>query len=213
MSEPSCRYCGNYYSKHTVSKHETKCFLRPENGKLLAIFLLRGLSNINEISRVKTYRFNIKNNIVTSYSIMNQTDSESWTDAIIKLILLFYEHKIIEDFETYDLLIGKITHWKFLENQKKYDQIRDYYYLKYHNIDIFFEIPAKNIEYLIMAIIKQAVNDYIFLIKSNKISYEENGIIIDVDETLSVIELLSPLIYEKITAQSYINEITGQIHD
>lgn len=195
--EEICPYCKNTFSKHTRSRHEVKCFLKPENGKLLAKFLLNGLENINLISWTNTYRFTIRNKISTSSTIIIQTDSEGWTPAVIKLMLLFYENKIIDDFELYDLIIGKLSHWTYFDSEN-FEKARKDYSEKLHNVDLVDSIPYENYEKLIFAIITRAIMDYKFLLEIEQDAFEEDGFIIEREECLSIIELWTPLIYQKL---------------
>jgi hypothetical protein len=195
-----CPYCGNAFAKHTKLRHVEKCFLKPENGRLLANFFLKGFENINNISWTNTYKFTITNKISTSSTIIIQTDSEGWVTAIIKLLLLFYENGIIDDFEIYDLIIGKLTFWHYYQEQE-HERARKQYLSVHRSIDILESIPYENFEKLIMAILARAIFDYQFLKEIGQEAYEDDGIIIDVEETLAIIELCAPKIYKRLTEE------------
>jgi hypothetical protein len=195
-----CPYCGNTFAKHTKLRHVEKCFLKPENGKLLANFFLRGFENINNISWTNTYKFTINNKISTSSTIIIQTDSEGWVSAVIKLFMLFYEYNIIDDFEIYDIIIGKLTHWHY-NQEDDYEKSRKQYLSEHRSIDIVESIPYENFEKLLLAILGRAIFDYQFLKEIGQESYEEDGIVIDIEETLAIIELYAPRIYKKLTGE------------
>lgn len=192
-----CPYCGNTFAKHTKLRHVEKCFLKPENGKMLANFFLRGFENINNISWTNVYRFTINNKISTSSTIIIQTDSDGWVSATIKLLLLFYQCNIIDDFEIYDLIIGKLTAWNYYEDTK-YELIKKKYLTEHRSIDILESIPYENFERFYIAIIARAIFDYQFLIETGQETYEDDGIVIDMDECLNFIESNAPKIYSKL---------------
>lgn len=193
-----CPYCGNTFAKHTKLRHIEKCFLKPENGKLLAKFFLGGFENKSNISWTNTHKFTIRNKISTSSTIIIQTDSEGWITAVIKLFLLFYENKIIDDFEIYDIIIGKLTNWNYFQEQE-YELSRKRYLSDHRSVDIIESIPYENFERLMMAILGRAIFDYKFLKDIDQEAYEDDGIMIDIEETLAIIELYAPKIYAKLT--------------
>lgn len=199
-----CKFCNNLYPNRTLSKHQNKCFLNPINGEKLGLFFLTGLENINNISRANTHKFTLQHGIIKPKSIIVHVNATNWEDAIIKVIMLLYKNDIIKNYELFDLLIGKLTFWKYNSDHEIYFQAYCDFYKNYHNINISDEIPVRNVQLLFYSMVELAIKDYLFLIRNNLEEYNTGDIIIDIHETLEIIKLYTPKIYEKLIKENYI---------